>query len=72
MRTMGVWDPEPVELPPGKKAVSVKYVFRKKTDQDGNVVQYKVRLVAKGFTQVPGEDFGEVFAPVCTSLCISA
>ena len=32
MRTMGVWDPEPVELPPDKKAVSVKYVFRKKTD----------------------------------------
>lgn len=64
MRTMGVWDPEPVELPPDKKAVSVKYVFRKKTDQDGNVMQYKVRLVAKGFTQVPGEDFGEVFALV--------
>jgi len=64
MRDMGVWDREPVELPPGKRAVGVKYVFRRKTDQDGNVVQHKVRLVAKGFTQVPGEDFGQVFAPV--------
>ncbi|CAI7861040.1 unnamed protein product [Closterium sp. NIES-53] len=26
MRTMGVWDPEPVDLPPGKKAIGVRSV----------------------------------------------
>ena len=31
---------------------------------DGSVDRYKVRLVVKGFTQVPGKDFGATFAPV--------
>ncbi|CAI7764516.1 unnamed protein product [Closterium sp. NIES-54] len=42
MHTMGVWDPEPVDLPPGKKAIEVKYVFRRKTDKEDKVVQHKV------------------------------
>ncbi|CAI7800712.1 unnamed protein product [Closterium sp. NIES-53] len=64
MHTMGVWDPEPVDLPPGKKAIEVKYVFRRKTDKEDKVVQHKVRLVAKGYTQEPEKDFDQVFAPV--------
>ncbi|CAI7855337.1 unnamed protein product [Closterium sp. NIES-54] len=59
MRTMGVWDPEPVDLPPGKKAIGVRYVFRKKTDKEDKVVQHKVRLVAKGYTQEPEKDYDQ-------------
>lgn len=51
-------------LPPGKKAVGCKWIFRKKTDERGNVVRFKARLVAQGFTQVYGSDFDEVYAPV--------
>nr|GFB11819.1 retrotransposon protein, putative, Ty1-copia subclass [Tanacetum cinerariifolium] len=37
-----------VELPPNGKAVGSKWLFKKKTDMDGNVHIYKARLVAKG------------------------
>ncbi|CAI5940801.1 unnamed protein product [Closterium sp. NIES-64] len=46
MRTMGVWDLEPVDLPQGKKAIGVRYVFRRNTDKEDKVIQHKVCLVA--------------------------
>jgi hypothetical protein len=51
-------------LPEGRKAAGCKWVFKVKTDADGNVVKYKSRLVAQGFSQVPGVDYAETFAPV--------
>jgi hypothetical protein len=38
-----------VELPNDRRAVENKWIFKKKTDADGNVTIYKARLVAKGF-----------------------
>ncbi|CAI7808130.1 unnamed protein product [Closterium sp. NIES-54] len=52
------------ELPPGKKAISSKLIFRHKYGPDGELTRYKSRLVAKGFQQTKGEDFDEIFAPV--------
>ena len=37
-----------VELPVDARAVECKWVFKRKTDMDGNVSIYKARLVAKG------------------------
>ncbi|CAI7780524.1 unnamed protein product [Closterium sp. NIES-54] len=52
------------ELPPGKKAISSKLIFRHKYGPDGELTCYKSRLVAKGFQQTKGKDFDEIFAPV--------
>ncbi|GJV08333.1 retrotransposon protein, putative, ty1-copia subclass [Tanacetum coccineum] len=43
-----------VDLPPNCKTVGSKWLFKIKTDMDGNVHTYKARLVAKGYTQLYG------------------
>ena len=53
-----------MDLPDGRKAVENKWIFKKKTDADGNVTVYKARLVAKGFRQIQGVDYDETFSPV--------
>nr|GEY73421.1 putative retrotransposon Ty1-copia subclass protein [Tanacetum cinerariifolium] len=53
-----------VELPPNGKTIGSKWLFKKKTDMDGNVHTYKARLVAKGYTQTPWIDYEETFSPV--------
>ena len=56
-----IWTP----LPKGRKAVKSKWVYKLKPDPFAvSKKKYKSRLCAKGFTQVKGTDFDEVFAPV--------
>jgi hypothetical protein len=44
--------------------IGTKWVFKNKQGEDVEVVRNKARLVAQGFSQVEGLDFGETFAPV--------
>ncbi|KAK1684692.1 hypothetical protein QYE76_045540 [Lolium multiflorum] len=54
-----------VEKPKGRRnVIGTKWIFKNKQDEFGNVVRNKARLVAQGFSQVEGIDFGETYAPV--------
>jgi len=44
--------------------VGTKWIFKNKTDEEGNVTRNRTRLVAQGYSQVEGIDFDETFAPV--------
>ena len=47
-----------------KLPTSKKWVFKVKTNADGSLDKFKALLVAKGFTQIEGEDFYKIFTPV--------
>ncbi|GJY40046.1 putative ribonuclease H-like domain-containing protein [Tanacetum coccineum] len=53
-----------VDLPYGKRAIGIKWLYRKKKDERGIVIRNKARLVAHGYTQEEGIYYDEVFAPV--------
>lgn len=55
---------ELVDLPPGAKAIRLKWIFKIKRNSDGTINKHKSRLVAKGYIQRHGIDYEEVFAPV--------
>ena len=38
--------------------------FKIKLDSQGNIAKYKVRFLAKGYSQSEGENYFDVFAPV--------
>src|SRR6266702_3400400 len=60
-RLNGTW--EIVKLPPGRRAIGSRWFMKVKHNADGSLDRYKSRLVAKGYSQRPGFDFKETFAP---------
>ena len=53
-----------VNRPVDRKVVGSKWVFKVKHKADGSVDRYKARLVAQGFSQQPGTDYDDTYAPV--------
>ena len=53
-----------VEASKDIKSIGCKWVYKKKIGADGKVETYKTRLVAKGYRQKEGIDYGETFSPV--------
>lgn len=51
-------------LPTGRNMIDSKLILTDKIGADGKLERKKARLVARGFSQIPGQDFQEVFAPV--------
>jgi transposase InsO family protein len=64
LEKMGTWRLE--ELPADRRPIGCRWVYAKKRDEHGNVVKFKARLVAQGFSQKPGTDYNNdgTFAPV--------
>ena len=58
----GTW--QLVDLPKGVKCIGVKWIFKTKLNEKGEVEKYKARLVACGYGQEHGVDYLEVYAPV--------
>lgn len=55
---------ELVDLPEGAKVIGVKWIFKTKLNEIGEIDKFKAKLVAKGYHQKHGVDFHKVFAPV--------
>jgi hypothetical protein len=54
-----------VPKPPGNvNVIDNKWIFDLKRDQHGNIIRYKARLCAKGYTQIEGLDYKDTFSPV--------
>ncbi|XP_019185052.1 PREDICTED: uncharacterized protein LOC109180022 [Ipomoea nil] len=53
-----------IPKPDNVNVVGTKWIFRNKTDADGNIARNKARLVAQGYSQIEGIDYDETFAPV--------
>ena len=55
---------ELVTLPPNCRPIGLKWIFKLKKNPRGEVIQYKARLVVKGYSQRKGIDYDEVYAPI--------
>ncbi|GJX67450.1 retrovirus-related pol polyprotein from transposon TNT 1-94, partial [Tanacetum coccineum] len=55
---------ELVPLPDNIKALTLKWLFKNKVDEENTVIRNKTRLVERGYCQEEGIDFEESFAPV--------
>ncbi|GJT63140.1 retrovirus-related pol polyprotein from transposon TNT 1-94 [Tanacetum coccineum] len=62
-----VW--ELVPQPDYVMIIALKWIYKVKLDEYGDVLKNKARLMAKGYRQEEGNDFEESFAPVA---CIKA
>nr|GEY36972.1 retrovirus-related Pol polyprotein from transposon TNT 1-94 [Tanacetum cinerariifolium] len=59
-----IFDPELVPRPDKVMVIILKWIYKVKLDELGEILKNKARLVARGYRQVDGIDFEESFAPV--------
>ena len=53
-----------IDLPKDRRAIEIKWIFKRKTDADSSVTIYKARIVSKCFWQVQSVDYDKIFSLV--------
>jgi hypothetical protein len=59
-----------VDPPHRVNVIGTKWVFKNKQGEDSEVVRNKAHLVAQGYSQVEGQDFGKTIAPVARLVAV--
>ena len=59
-----VWEVVPRStVPQGRRVITSTWTFRVKQDPQGRITRFKGRLCARGFQQIPGQDYNRTHAP---------
>ena len=57
-----------IPVPKTVKPVGYKWVFVRKRNEKNEIIRYKARLVAQGFSQRPGIDYDETYSPIMDAI----
>ena len=61
LQKRGTW--KLVDRPKGRKVIGSRWTYAIKYGPDGEILRYKARLVAQGYSQIPGVDYSDTFSP---------